>query len=213
MIDTLPAESDSSASRTACRRVARVSVTAGLALLFGPAVLLWGCRTERDVNRDTGESIVWRASMDGLHPRLLRALSRVAQQYRDRAGSPIVVTSGRRSLRRQAQLMADMSREQLEGMYCRNGYPSYVRDLVAARQKAGALTEDDAYRILRTRTEGYISSHLYGAAVDISSVGVDVALLKRLLQEQGFRTLDERNLGIQCIHATYRHIPAEIIRE
>jgi hypothetical protein len=98
-------------------------------------------------------------------------------------------------------------------MYCRNGYPSYVRDLVAARQKAGALTEDDAYRILRTRTEGYISSHLYGAAVDISSVGVDVALLKRLLQEQGFRTLDERNLGIQCIHATYRHIPAEIIRE
>ena len=100
-------------------------------------------------------------------------------------------------------------------MYCRNGYPSYIRDIVQTRARLGRpLTDDEAYQILRNRSEGYISAHLYGAAIDISAEALrSKALLLSLLTMAGFRTLDETNLGICCIHATFGRIPAEIIRE
>jgi len=157
--------------------------------------------------------VIWECSSHGLDPELLEALRNVAAQYAAETGHGITITSGRRTLRKQAELMAEMTRAQLEGMYCSRGYPSYVRDLVAFREQHGRLSNKDAYRILRERTEGYISTHLSGAAVDISSQNIDVELLKQLLETEGFRTLDERNLGIDCVHATFKAAPVRIVRE
>lgn len=172
-----------------------------------------GCRTEHVMSVKPARNIVWTVSSQGLDSGLLAALERVARRYRHATGHPITITSGRRTLRHQARLMAAMTPAQLEGMYCRHGYPGYIRDLIAARQRFGALSPEQAYDILRNRHEGYISSHLYGAAVDISPRGMAVALLKHLLAEEGFRALDERNLGIACIHATFKAAPVRIIRK
>lgn len=150
-----------------------------------------------------------------LKPGVLEAFAECAKQYRAKTGQTLEITSARRSLRHCAQLMNAFSKEQLEAMYCRNGYPSYIRDIVQARIKMGrALTDDEAYQILCNRSEGYISAHLYGAAIDIASECLaDKALLLELLAKAGFRTLDETDLGIRCIHATFSGIAAEIIRE
>ena len=150
-----------------------------------------------------------------LKPGVIEAFVECAKQYRTKTGQTLEITSARRSLRHCAQLMNAFSKEQLEAMYCRNGYPSYIRDIVQARDKMGrALTDDEAYQILCHRSEGYISAHLYGAAIDIASEGLaDKALLLELLAKAGFRTLDETNLGIRCIHATFSGIAAEIIKE
>ena len=150
-----------------------------------------------------------------LKPGVLGAFAECAKQYCTTTGQTLEITSARRSLRHCAQLMNAFSKEQLEAMYCRNGYPSYIRDIVQARSKMGrALTDDEAYQILCNRSEGYISAHLYGAAIDIASEGLaDKALLLELLAKAGFRTLDETNLGIRCIHATFSGIAAEIIKE
>ena len=150
-----------------------------------------------------------------LKPGVLEAFTECAKQYRAKTGQALEITSARRSLRHCAQLMNAFSKEQLEAMYCRNGYPSYIRDIVQARNRMGRhLTDEEAYQILCNRSEGYISAHLYGAAMDIASEGLaDKALLLELLEKAGFRTLDETNLGIRCIHATFSGIAAEIIRE
>ena len=150
-----------------------------------------------------------------LKPGVLEAFAECAKQYRTNTGQTLEITSAKRSLRHCAQLMNAFSKEQLEAMYCRNGYPSYIRDIVQARDKMGRqLTDEEAYQILCNRSEGYISAHLYGAAIDIASEGLaDKALLLEFLEKAGFRTLDETNLGIRCIHATFRGIAAEIIRE
>jgi len=178
---------------------------------------LTGCRSPwgekamiRKATRHPG--LVWECSAAGLDKILLKSLCQVATAYFSRTGSPLVLTSGKRHLHKQAELMAAMSREQLEGMYCQNGYPSYIRDILSAREEKEKITVEDTHLILANRTEGYISSHLYGGAIDIASDGMDVELLERLLNEHGFRSLDERNLGINCIHATHRKVPRKIIR-
>lgn len=149
-----------------------------------------------------------------LRPEVRDALSIVAKEYLRQTGEKLLVTSGKRSLRHCAKLMAELSNQQLEGMYCRNGYPDYIRSIVQAREKQNAaLTTDQVYQILQKRQGGYISWHLVGAAVDISSKLANPELLKKLLQEQGFSFFDEQSLGIACIHATYRGLKAEIIRE
>lgn len=130
-------------------------------------------------------------------------------------GQKPTITSARRTLRRCAELMSGFTVAQLEGMYCRNGYPSYIRSIADAVAKLDRnLTPDEVYNILCNRTEGYISAHLYGAAIDIASDGlVDAPLLQRLMSENGFRVLNEVDLGIHCIHGTYKSIPAEIIKQ
>jgi hypothetical protein len=159
-------------------------------------------------------NIVWNCTSEGLDAGLLNALSRVAAEYAAQTGQSLVINSGARTLRRQAELMAAMSQDQLEGMYCRHGYPAYVSGIVAARRQNRADVDAEAvYEILRQRENGFISSHLFGAAVDVSPSGTDLGLLRRLLEENGFSTLDERHLGINCLHATYRHVPQRIVRE
>jgi hypothetical protein len=159
-------------------------------------------------------NITWNCTSEGLNEGLLTALRAVAAEYMAEAGQPIVINSGARSLQRQAELMSAMSRSQLEGMYCRQGYPGYIQRIIAARQaNRGTLDAEATYAILRNRDDGFISSHLSGAAVDVSPSGSDVRLLRRLLEKHGFTTLDERGLGINCLHATYRHAPRLIVRQ
>jgi hypothetical protein len=109
--------------------------------------------------------------------------------------------------------MAAMSQEQLEGMYCRSSYPEYVRALVQRRAGTGTLGPEDAYQILRTRRDGFVSRHLCGGAVDIDPNGLDLPLLGRILEEHGFAVLDERSLGVDCLHASYRAGQLEVVRD
>lgn len=151
----------------------------------------------------------------GLKPALMQALFRVAEEYSTATSTRLTVTSASRNLRKMASLMAGFSIAQLEGMYCRNGYPQYIRSIADERSRLGRLlTDDETYVILQNRTEGYISTHLFGAAVDIAVENLkNKDLLCSLLEANGFRTLDETSLGIQCIHATFKDIPKEIVRE
>lgn len=159
-------------------------------------------------------NLAWNCGAEGLDEGLLGALQQVAAEYAAQTGQPILINSGARTLQRQAELMSAMSQEQLEGMYCRNGYPSYVQRIVNARRSnRGAVDAQQTYEILRGRDEGYISAHLSGAAVDVSPAGADVGLLKRLLEKHGFTTLDERGLGVNCLHATFQPAPRRIVRE
>jgi hypothetical protein len=159
-------------------------------------------------------NIAWNgSSCEGLDEGLVTALQAVAAEYAAETGQPVVINSAARTLRRQAELMAEMSQDQLEGMYCRQGYPSYIQGIVDARRRnRGAVDAQATYDILAGRDEGFISSHLFGAAVDVSPSGADVALLRKLLEKHGFTTLDERGLGVNCLHATYRDAPRRIVR-
>ncbi len=151
----------------------------------------------------------------GLEAIVLEAFTTVAQEYLRRTGTRLMVTSGRRTLRHTAFLMSGFSIEQLEGMYCRNGYPDYIRTIKSSMEQLHRrLTPEETYEILKNRQEGYISSHLFGGAVDIAVEGLkDKPLLTRLLQAEGFTTLDETDLGVLCIHASHQNVTKSIIRE
>ncbi len=155
------------------------------------------------------------AALAGLAPQVIADFCVVAEKYTSETGQRLTVTSARRTLRHCASLMAAMSIEQLEGMYCRNGYPDYIQSMKDAMQKLGRnLTTDEAYEILKNRGEGYISSHLFGAAVDIASEGLkDEALLEKLLVSSNFSVLNETSLGVKCIHASHKNVQKQIIRE
>lgn len=187
------------------------------------ATLLWllsGCffgNKEPPGMEKSAENFVYSCStesLQGLLPEVRSALDRVALAYRQAEGERIRVSSAKRSLRHCAELMAAFEQLQLEGMYCRNGYPDYIRELVAARHKKDApLTGEEAYQILCQRQYGYISWHLVGGAVDIARGVRNQELLKRLLQENNFSVLDEQEFGIPCFHATYRGLAKTIVRE
>ena len=147
-----------------------------------------------------------------LRPDVSAALAAAAEAYHGRTGQAITVTSARRTLRHCAELMAAFSREQLEAMYCRHGYPDYIRQLVAAADaKKATLSADEAYDILRQRRDGYISYHLFGAAVDIATEGLlDARLLTAILTQSGFAVSDETHLGISCLHASFTQVPAPL---
>ena len=150
-------------------------------------------------------------SLEELLPEFTAALQAAAEQYRSRfpEAPRWIITSARRTLMRQAQLMAAMSADQLVGMYCSHGRPAYVDALL----KAFPLTAEAAYRILCERTEGYISRHLYGAAADIAAVSVrHPEALKTLLQQHGCTVFDETELGVACYHVSWPQAPAQIIR-
>ncbi|MBQ7652492.1 MAG: hypothetical protein IJS15_16150 [Victivallales bacterium] len=154
-------------------------------------------------------------ALAGLAPQVLADFSAAAERYTSETGQRITVTSAKRSLRHCASLMAAMSIEQLEGMYCRNGYPDYIKSMKEAMRSLGRkLTPDEAYEILRNRGEGYISAHLFGAALDVASDGLkDAALLERILADSNFSVLNETELGVNCIHASHKNVKRQIIRE
>ncbi|MBQ6474523.1 MAG: hypothetical protein IJJ33_21260 [Victivallales bacterium] len=190
-------------------------------LLWLPLALVAGCATTRQP-RPTPHSpsspflyTCSRDSLTTLEPVVRRDLGVVARRYQKLTGARFTVTSARRTLRHTAALMAGFSQKQLEGMYCRHGYPSYIRQIVQARKaKKRMLTAAETYDILRRRTEGYISSHLSGGAVDIATRNLaQPELLKRLLRENHFTVLDETSMGVACIHASHRQVPNRIIRE
>jgi hypothetical protein len=194
------------------RRIASVTV------LY--LILLGGCRFAGEFRKgqkglpvEDSSCVVWACDPEGLADGVTMAVNRAAKGYHQETQLSITVVSGRRTLRHQAKLMAGMTRAQLEGMYCRNGYPSYITRIVSHMSEKGPPSADGVYDILRTRKEGYISAHLSGAAVDIRSRGANVPVLKRVLSEHGFAVLDERSLGIACIHATWRAAPRLIVWE
>lgn len=166
--------------------------------------------------RSTSPTLVWQCPREGLAPRLMCDLDRAVEAYAEATGDEaIVITSGRRTLRRQAELMAVFSQEQLVALYGRHGMPCYVQSIGEFREREGRdPTADEVYDILRTRESGYISDHLYGGAVDIASSSVqDIAALRTCLQEHGFRVLDERDQGIACLHASHTGVPRQIARD
>ena len=156
----------------------------------------------------------WACSTLGLAPELVAALERAAAAYAAAGHGAVTVTSGRRTLRRQAELMAAMTPAQLDTLYGRHGEPEYLPPLKALWAAIGGPPDPAAvYDVLAGRREGYISSHLYGAAVDLAVEGLaNAACLTRLLEAEGFTVLDERDAGIPCLHATFRPCPPEIVR-
>ena len=152
------------------------------------------------------------ATLDGV---VLDKLKTIAQEYLRRTGTRLTVTSARRTLKHTAFLMSAFTVEQLEGMYCRHGYPDYIRTMKSAMEHLQRkLTPEETYDILKNRQEGFISSHLFGGAIDIAVEGlVDKPLLSRLLHAEGFTTLDETDLGVLCIHASHPNVAKVIVRE
>ncbi len=150
----------------------------------------------------------------GLRPEVRASLETACVRYCGETGEAPVVTSGWRSLKSCARLMAGFDRGQLEGMYCRHGYAPYVRDLLAERERLGRrLTDEEAYEILCRREEGYISWHLQGGAVDIQAPVNRPELLRQCLEDANFTVFDEQELGVACYHATYRGLEPQIIRK
>lgn len=149
-----------------------------------------------------------------LLPEVRHAFFQVAEAYFRETCEKLRITSAKRSLRHCAELMAGFTREQLEGMYCRNGYPDYIRSIVTAQEKQNdPLSVEQVYRILQNRQAGYISWHLIGGAIDISTQLKNPDLLRKLLQKHGFSVFDEEAFGISCLHATYQGLKPEIIRQ
>ncbi len=105
--------------------------------------------------------------------------------------------------------MAAMTPEQLRGLYCSGGVPSYVEELIQNMP----LTPEKALHILANRTEGYISKHLFGAALDLAPSSIqDHQLFQNIIAQLGLRLLDERQNGIQCFHIADNSIPITIVR-
>ena len=188
---------------------------AGIVLLFLEGCL--GDRRRSSLMDIPSEHFTFSCSVENLHgllPEVRAALDRVALEYLQATGERIRVTSARRSLRHCAELMAAFDQQQLEGMYCRNGYPDYIRELVAARKdKGAALSTEEVYQILCRRQSGYISWHLVGGAVDLDRRVTNPELLQKLLRENNFAVFDEQEFSVPCFHATYRGLPKTIIRE
>ena len=91
-------------------------------------------------------------ALEGLSPQVLSDFCAVAEEYTEATGQRLLVTSARRTLKHSASLMAAMSIEQLEGMYCRNGYPDYIQSMKDEMERLGRkLTADEAYEILKNR--------------------------------------------------------------
>ena len=157
--------------------------------------------------------LAWECSKDGLDPQLVAALEAAAEAYCAVAGGELRVTSGRRTLWRQAELMAAMTDQQLQALYASHGMPDYITAIITERGLRNMMGEA-VYGILCNRREGYISAHLFGAAVDLATAGIaDLDGLKKILAERGFSTLDERDAGIPCLHCRFRTTPTSIVRE
>lgn len=120
----------------------------------------------------------------------------------------ISINSGRRSLKRQAELMADFSKKQLERMYPGAPYVKEIEGLTAG--VSGVVRKSDGvYNILQKHyrdgpnPKPYISRHLQGLAVDISAKNwspSDRWRAEAIARKFGLKPKDETNLGIKCFH-------------
>lgn len=166
-------------------------------------------------DRTMAGNVHWKCEHTGLAPALMTALEAAAAEFRAAGHAPLRVASGRRTLRRQAELMAAMSPDQLRGLYARHGTPDYIARILAEHAAVGHVAPETVYEILRTRNEGFISAHLCGAAVDLVPPDTPEAgaALRRALERHGFEVLDERDLGLECLHARLAGLPLEIVRE
>lgn len=159
-------------------------------------------------------AIDWQCPAEGLDSALRMAIEEVAAHYAAATGRRLVISSGRRSLRRQAELMAAMTPEQLRLLYCRHGEPDYIPPILAALTVGPeSRVVERVHAILKQRLDGYVSAHLYGGAVDIALAEADLPVLVRLLESHGFEVLDETAAGIPCLHASYASSRRSVVRE
>ena len=143
-------------------------------------------------------------AFNALHPALRNALRTAAGEYAATVpgASPWIVTSAMRTLKRQAELMAEMTPQQLRSLYCSGGTPAYITEIC----RAYPADADTIHNILKNRTVGYISRHLYGLAADIAAEHIEKPeLMKKILLSHGVASiLDERDNGIQCFHISWK---------
>ncbi|MFA4944338.1 MAG: hypothetical protein WC789_06515 [Lentisphaeria bacterium] len=160
--------------------------------------------------------LAWNCSQEGLAPELLAALAAAAAAFAAAGGPTLTVTSGRRTLRRQAELMAAMSEAQLRELYARaGGTPDYLAAILARRAAGAPCAAEAVETILQNRREGFVSAHLCGAAVDLAltpDLQPRRGELRALLEAHGFATLDETEAGIPCLHCRLRALPLREVR-
>lgn len=151
-------------------------------------------------------------SYSGVHESLRRLIASAAQSYHAQCPHepPLRITAGARTLRRQAELMAQMDDRQLAALYGSGGRPQYI-DAILALPRRDA---DGVYQVLACRDGGYISRHLGGTAADLGLRDVRRPdLLKRLLLAAGAAILDESVHGIPCLHVYLPGVPPAIVRQ
>jgi len=158
--------------------------------------------------------IHWNGCREGLVPELVERIEAAVREYAAVHGGPVEITSGRRSLRHQARLMAAMTDEQITALYGPGDTPDYVRSIRALPRNAdGARDPGVVYEVLRNRRQGYISRHLFGAAADISPPDCAPEKLVAALKRHGLNVLDERGTGIHCFHVSLPGVTPVIVRE
>ncbi len=158
--------------------------------------------------------VVWNGCREGLIPELAARIEAAAREFAAAYGASIEVASGRRTLRRQARLMAAMTDAQLLALYGAGAAPDYVR-AICALPKAGDGGRDPeaVYRVLQRRRQGFVSRHLFGGAADIAVPEQAPEALAATLRRHGLNVLDERSTGIACFHVSLPGIEPVIVRE
>jgi len=140
---------------------------------------------------------------DGTAQRIREILYRCEQE----TGVRININNGEydtRSVRRQAELMANMSVSQLRSLYKDN---AYTQDMARVTATGDARVDEFERIINKARSGGYdgsrffISRHLTGDAVDISP---STPAVKTWLENNGISVRDEVNDGINCWHLQLR---------
>jgi hypothetical protein len=111
----------------------------------------------------------------------------------------IQVNGTRRTERRQAELMANMTPRQLD-MYGSSVW--YVIEMKNSNLTGSARVDEFERFIRRARSQGsFVSRHLSGDAVDIAPSTPEV---RRWLESNGISVKDETELGIRAWHLELR---------
>jgi hypothetical protein len=140
---------------------------------------------------------------DGNAQRIREILYRCEQE----TGVRITINNGEydtRSVRRQAELMANMSAPQLRNLYKDN---AYTRDMARVTATGSDRVDEFEQIINKARSGGYdgssffISRHLTGDAVDISP---STPAVETWLKNNGISVRKEVNDGINCWHLQLR---------
>lgn len=161
----------------------------------------------------TPACLTWDCASDGLDPRLVIALTQAAVDYWRLTGRRLRVTSGLRALARQAELMADMTSDQLRLLYARHGMPTYLPPILTLPPGPLSRRAPAVLAILQQRRDGYVSAHLYGGAADLDAEDVNTETLRPLLEARGCRLLDETMAGIPCLHVTLVACNPRLVRD
>ena len=155
----------------------------------------------------------------GLHKHLTEEVEKAAEVYYAFFGRSFKVTSGFRTLEKQAELMAEFSQEQLESLYGRDAqYIVSIKKLREEKQNE-KITATDIYNILKNRDRGFVTRHICGLALDIAYDGqFSPAIIELLKNCKDFKVLDESNIDNNCIHVSLisingKTIEPEIIKE